>query len=272
MTLLAERIAISKSVTPETIYLQPSHQVRPKEISLVLGKVSSQIEVARAGRQRKGLAVSSGEQASGDGLVAKVFRSRTDELAFVAGALRRRHLFDGVAWSDMALVARSRPELDALALVLSSHSVPVRVTGSASALKADHAAGELLELAVVCLSEEPVSLAQAQQLLTSEVCGLDALSLLRLKRSLRRAHQDSDATSDELLLSAMTEPALISLVRSQEARKVERFIRLIDETRQLAKEPEVTTEAVLWNLVSGTSLMDRWVVASRGVSELAMQA
>ena len=272
MTLLAERIAISKSVRPETIYLQPSHQVRPQEISLALGKVSSQIEVARAGRQRKGLIVSSGEQASGDGLVAKVFRSRTDELAFVAGALRRRHLFDGVAWSDMALVARSRPELDALALVLSSHSVPVRVTGSASALKADHAAGELLELAAVCLSEEPVSLSQVQQLLTSEVCGLDALSLLRLKRSLRRAHQDSDATSDELLLSAMTEPALISLVRSQEARKVERFIRLIDETRQLAKEPEVTTEAVLWNLVSGTSLMDRWVVASRGVSELAMQA
>jgi superfamily I DNA/RNA helicase/RecB family exonuclease len=272
MTLLAERIAISKSVTPETIYLQPSRQVRPPEISLALAKISSQIEVARAGRQRKGLTVSTGEQASGDGLVAKVFRSRTDELAYVAGALRRRHLFDGVAWSNMALVARSRPELDALALVLSSHSVPVRVSGSASALKSDHAAGELLQLAAVCLSAEPVSLAQAEQLLTSEVCGLDELSLLRLKRSLRRAHQDSEATSDELLLSAINEPAVIALVRSQEARKAEKFIRLIDETRQLAKEPEVTTEAVLWNLISGTALMDRWVVASRGVSELAMQA
>jgi superfamily I DNA/RNA helicase/RecB family exonuclease len=272
MTLLAERIAISKSVTTQTIYLQPSHQVRPPEISLALAKVSAQIEVARAGRQRKGLTVSGGQQASGDGLVAKVFRSRTDELAYVAGALRRRHLFDGVAWSDMALVARSRPELDALALVLSSHSVPVRVSGSASALKSDHAAGELLQLAAVCLSDEPVSLVQAEQLLTSEVCGLDELSLLRLKRSLRRAHQDSEATSDELLLSAMSEPAVIALVRSQEARKAEKFIRLIDETRQLAKEPEVTTEAVLWNLISGTALMDRWVVASRGVSELAMQA
>jgi superfamily I DNA/RNA helicase len=208
----------------------------------------------------------------GDGLVARVFRSRTDELAYLAGELRRSHLFDGVAWSNMALVARSRPELDALALVLSSHSVPVRVTGSASALKADHAAGELLQLAAVCLSDDPVNIAQAERLLTSEVCGLDALSLLRFKRSLRRVHQDSEATSDELLVSVMTEPALISLVRSQEARKVEKFIRLMDETRQLAKEPEATTEAVLWNLISGTALMDRWVVASRGVSELAMQA
>jgi superfamily I DNA/RNA helicase/RecB family exonuclease len=272
MTLLAERIAKSKSTTPDTIYLESNHRVRPPEISLALARVSSQIEVARAGRQRKGLTVSSGEQAVGEGLVAKVFRSRTDELAYVAGALRRRHLFDEVAWSNMALVARSRPELDALALVLSSHSVPVRITGSASALKADHAAGELLNLAAVCLSDEPVSLAQAEQLLTSDVCGLDALSLLRFKRALRRAHQDSEATSDELLLSAMTEPAMVSLVRSQEARKVEKFLRLVEQTKQLAKEPEATTEAVLWNLISGTALMDRWVVASRGVSELAMQA
>jgi len=272
MTVLAERIAKSKSITAETIYLQPSHQIRPPEISMALAKVSSQIEVARAGRQRKGLNASSREQAVGDGLVARVFRSRTDELAYLAGELRRRHLFDGVAWSNMALVARSRPELDALALLLSSQSVPVRVTGSASALKADHAAGELLQLAAVCLSDDPVNIAQAERLLTSEVCGLDALSLLRFKRSLRRVHQDSEATSDELLLSVMAEPALISLVRSQEARKVEKFIRLMDETRQLAKEPEATTEAVLWNLISGTALMDRWVVASRGVSELAMQA
>ena len=272
MIVLAERIASSKNVLPETIYLEPIHQVRPPELSLALAKVSSQIEVARAGRQRKGLTPSNSAELGGDGLAAKVFRSRTDELSYVAGVLRRRHLFDGVSWSNMAVVARSRPELDALALVLSSHSVPVRVSGSAAALKSDHASGELLRLALVCLSEEPITLAKAEELLVSEVCGLDALGLLRLKRSLRKAHQDTDATSDELLLSAMTEPALVSLLRSPEARKAEKFIRLIDETRQLASKQDATTEAVLWNLISGTSLMDRWVIASRGVSELAMQA
>jgi superfamily I DNA/RNA helicase/RecB family exonuclease len=272
MTLLAERIATSKSVTPETIYLEPKHVVRPAEISLALAKVSSQIEVARAGRQRKGLTVSSKQQAAGEALAAKVFRSRTDELAYVAGALRRRHLFDGIAWSNMAVIARSRPELDALALVLSSHSVPVRVSGTATALKSDHAAGQLLQLAAVCLSDEPLTFPQAEKLLLSEFCGLDAISLLRLKRSLRRAHEELEVSSDDILLAAISEPALIARVRSQEARKVEKFIGLIDQTRALAKEPESTTEAVLWNLISGTSLMDRWVVASRGVSELAMQA
>ena len=272
MILLAEKIAGSKKVQSETIYLEPIHQVRPAELSLALAKVSSQIEVARAGRQRRGLTPSNKAELGGEGLVAKVFRSRTDELSYVAGVLRRRHLFDGVSWSNMAVVARSRPELDALALVLSSHSVPVRVSGSATALKSDHASGELLRLAQVCLSEEPITLAKAEQLLVSEVCGLDALGLLRLKRSLRKAHQDKDESTDELLLAAFSEPALISLLRSPEARKAEKFIRLIDETRQLANEPDSTTEAVLWNLISGTSLMDRWVVASRGVSELSMQA
>ena len=272
MTLLAERIASSKAVTSETIYLEPNHQVRPTEISLALAKVSSQIEVARAGRQRKSLTVSSKEQLPADALLAKVFRSRSDELAYVAGALRRRHLFDGVSWSNMAVIARSRPELDALALVLSSHSVPVRVSGSATALKSDHAAGQLLQLAAVCLSDEPITFSQAEQLLMSEVCGLDALSLLRLKRSLRRAHEDLELPTDELLLAAISEPAMIALVRSPEARKVEKFIGLIKETRKIATEPDSTTESVLWNLISGTSLMDRWVVASRGVSELSMQA
>ena len=272
MILLAERIANQKSVTAETIYLEPIHQVRPTEISMALSKVSAQIEVARAGRQRKALTVSYKEQGSGDGLDAKVFRSRTDEVAYVAGMLRRRHLFDGVSWSNMAVIARSRPELDALALMLSSHSVPVRVSGTATALKSDHAAGELLQLAAVCLSDEPLTLSQVEQLLLSDVCGLDTLSLLRLKRALRRAHPDSEDTADELLLAAMTEPTLIALVRSTEARKVEKFIRLMDDTRALAKESDSTTEAVLWNLISGTSLMDRWVIASRGVSELAMQA
>jgi len=139
-------------------------------------------------------------------------------------------------------------------------------------LKSDHAAGELLQLAAFCLSEEPLNLTQIEQLLLSEVCGLDGISILRLKRALRRAHQDSGATADELLLSAFSEPVLISLVRSPEARKVEKFIRLIDETKALAKETDATSEAVFWSLISGTSLMDRWVLASRGVSELAMQA
>jgi superfamily I DNA/RNA helicase len=117
-----------------------------------------------------------------------------------------------------------------------------------------------------------LTLAQAEQLLVSEVCGLDGLGLVRLKRSLRKAHPESEATTDELLLEVFTDSNLVSLIRSPEARKVERFLKLTGETRKIANEPEATTEAVLWNLASETKLLDRWVVASRGVSELSMQA
>jgi superfamily I DNA/RNA helicase/RecB family exonuclease len=272
MTILTERIAKSKGEIATTIYLEPEHRIRPAGISLALAKVSSQIEVARAGRQRKGLTPSTEELVADDCLEAKVFRSHTDEVSYIAGAIRRRHLLEGVAWSNMAVIARSRPELEALALSLSAHSVPVRVTGTAAALKSEHAAGELLRLAAVCLSDQKLTLAQAEQLLVSEVCGLDGLGLVRLKRSLRKAHPESEATTDELLLEVFTDSNLVSLIRSPEARKIERFLKLIGETRKIANEPEATTEAVLWNLVSETKLLDRWVVASRGVSELSMQA
>ncbi len=272
MTLLAERIASAKNEVARTIYLEPEHQIRPAEISLALAKVSSQIEVARAGRQRKGLTPSSESLAGETGLVAKVFRSRNDEVSFIAGAIRRRHLFDGIAWSNMAVIARSRPELEALALELSAHSVPVRISGSALALKSEHAAGELLRLALACLSGEALTHSQAEQLLVSEVCGLDSLGLLRLKRALRKAHPDTESTTDELLIEVFTDLNLVSMVRSPEARKVESFVKLIHRTRQLAAEAETTSEAVLWNLVSETKLLDRWVTASRGVSELSLQA
>ena len=55
MTLLAENIALERKSSVLTIFLEPTHAVRRPELSQVLAKVSSQIESARAGRQRKGL-------------------------------------------------------------------------------------------------------------------------------------------------------------------------------------------------------------------------
>jgi superfamily I DNA/RNA helicase/RecB family exonuclease len=272
MIELIEKIASLKNQTPEQIFLEPTHAIRTAGISLALSKVSAQIEVARAGRQRKGLTPSKKVSSLDDGLTVKVFVSDTAESAFIASELRRRHLFDGVPWSKMAVVARSRPALDSLALSLSAQSVPVRVLGSALALKSEHAAGQLLALSEIALSKKELTAQKVIELLCTEVAGLDQLAVLRLKRALRKANAEYLGDSDELLLDAYNQPNMLSLVRSDEARKAERFVRLIKETQDIAEEPDSSSEAVLWNLVSKTKLLDRWVVNSRGVSELAVQA
>ena len=272
MLLLAERIAARVDQTVEPIFLEPAHAIRRPEISAALSRISSSIDAARAGRQRKGLNPPAEVLATDEGLQVRVFRSESEELSFVAGELRRRHLFDSVPWSEMAVVARSRPALEKLALSLSAESVPVQVIGSANSLRDDHSSGQLLRLARTCLDDTPVGLDLAVEILTSELGGLDQLGILRLKRSLRKQAQDYEGSSDQLLVEAFENPNAFSLVRSPEARAAEKVVRLMQATRQLAAEPGTTAEAVLWNLVSETGVLKRWVVLSRGVSEIAIQA
>jgi superfamily I DNA/RNA helicase/RecB family exonuclease len=272
MSELAQKVANRASISPETIFLEPAHAVRRPEISLALSKISSQIEVARAGRQRKGLNPPAALISKGDVLSVKVFRSESEELSFIAGSLRKQHLFEGVAWSKMAVVARSRPALEQLALSLSGESVPIRIIGSASSLRDEHASGELLRLARICLIDEQISPELASQILISELTGLDQLGVLRLRRSLRKQAEDIETSSDQLLAESFTNPNMFSLIRSSEARFAEKMARLMISTRELGSEPGTTAESVLWHLVSETKILKRWSELSRGISEVAMQA
>ena len=272
MTELTERIAARVSQSVEPIYLEPTHAIRKPEISAALSKISSSIDAARAGRQRKGLNPPAELSTAQEGLQVRVFRSESEELSFVAGELRRRHLFDGVPWSEMAIVARSRPALEKLALSLSAESVPVQVVGSANSLRDDHSSGQLLRLARVCLEDAPVGYDLAVEILTSELGGLDQLGILRLKRSLRKQAESFEGSSDQLLVDAFADPNDLSLIRSPEARAAEKIVRLMHATKLLALEPGTTAEAVLWNLISETGVLKKWTLLSRGVSEVAIQA
>ena len=272
MTELCERIGARSDQRIEPIFLEPTHAIRRPEISAALAKISSSIDAARAGRQRKGLNPPEAAKSSEEGMQVRVFRSESEELSFVAGELRRRHLFDQVPWSKMAVVARSRPALEKLALTLSAESVPVQVVGSATSLRDDHSSGQLLILAKVCLSDEPVGIELATELLTSELGGLDQLGILRLKRSLRKQAEDYEGSSDQLLVDAFANPNSLSLIRSPEARKAEKLVRLMETTKELGNQAGSTAEAVLWKIVSETGVLKRWESLSRGVSEISIQA
>jgi RecB family exonuclease len=95
---------------------------------------------------------------------------------------------------------------------------------------------------------------------------------LRLKRSLRKQAEDYEGSSDQLLVDAFANPNALSLIRSPEARKAEKLVRLMQETKALGAEAGTTAEAVLWKLVSETGVLKRWEELSRGVSEIATQA
>lgn len=271
MSNLAEKIAEQKKVTVTSIFLEPVHAVRRPEISSALGKVLSQIEVARAGRQRRGINPPS-DLVKGDSLVAKVFGSESDEITFLASELRKKHLFAGVPWSKMAVIARSRPTLESLALRLSAESVPVRIQGGLTTLRDEHAAGQLLRLARFVLDPRELALEEITSLLVSDATGVDAIGFQRLKRSLRNELEDAALSDEKILQQLLADPKMLIGISIQPAKKLTKLFDLIDSLRKENQVEPLSIETLLWRLYSETGLKKRWIADARGLSEIALQA
>ncbi|MEO0060820.1 MAG: hypothetical protein RL343_438 [Actinomycetota bacterium] len=275
MSNLAQAIAKVHGVAVEEIFLQPEHAIRTPAISRVLSKVSSQIDTARAGRQRKGLNPQQAlVDADNQGLEGHVFNQPQAEVAWLARRLRELHLYDGIAWNQMAVVARSRGQLDQLAVELAHESVPVDVMGSQSALRDEFGSRILLRVADVLLNARQVDAALAVELLTSPLCGLDSLGLRRLRRGVRREELLADGTrnSDELIAALFDAAGSVVTIKSQEGKKVDRFLKNYFAGAAVAGDKSQSIEDLLWQIWDSSGLAKQWQVLSRGVGEVALQA
>jgi len=280
MANLADSLADLRGAGAKQIFLAPNFAVRPSDLSTVLARVSRQIDTARAGRQRKSLSTA-GETTSENreavviaSLEAKVFTQQTGESAWLARKLRELHLFEGYKWSELAVIARSRATLEHLAVALSNDSVPVQSLGAQSALRDEFASRNLLTLAELALNPRPVDARFAVELLTSVFSGLDTLGIRRLRRAIRREELLADGVrnSDELLAALFDGPQTLASIRGPEARKAERFIKLLAEARDIAADSSQSIEDLLWHLWSGSGLDKTWQVLSQGTGEVALQA
>jgi superfamily I DNA/RNA helicase/RecB family exonuclease len=275
MSNLAQEIAKSHSVKVEEIFTQPTHAVRTPAISKVLAQVSSQIDTARAGRQRKGINPKNElVLADKSGVEGRVFNSGQEEVAWIARRLREFHLYEGIAWNEMALVTRSRGQLDQLAAELSHESVPISVIGSHSALKDEFGSGNLLQLADLVLYSRKIDAELAVQLLTSPFCGLDSLGIRRLRRALRREELLADGTknSDELLVQLFEAHGSAVTVKSQEGKKVDRFLKNYFAAVEIAADQNQSIEDLLWHIWQSSGLAAQWQTLARGLGEVALQA
>jgi superfamily I DNA/RNA helicase/RecB family exonuclease len=280
MANLADSMAALRGSAATQIFLTPNFSVRPAELSSVLSRVSRQIDTARAGRQRKSLSnprsatPESGLDDAERSLEVKVFTQQTGESAWLARTLRELHLFEGYQWSDIAVVSRSRANLEQLAVALANESVPVEILGAQSALRDEFASRSLLILAELALNPRPIDTRFAVELLTSVFGGLDSLGIRRLRRALRREELLAEGirNSDELLVDLFQTPAALASLRGAEARKAERFLKTLSEATAIAADSTQSVEDLLWHLWSGSGLDKTWQILSNGVGEVALQA
>ena len=275
MSNLAREIANPNKIEVEEIFLQPTHAIRTPAISQVLSKVSAQIDTARAGRQRRGLNPKTQlVQQDHSGLEGKIFSHSISETAWLARRLRELHLFDGVPWNEMAIVARSRGQLARLASELAHESVPVEVSGAQSALRDEFGSTLLLRAADLLLHEKEITPAIAVELFTSPLCGLDSLGIRRLRRALRREEllADGNLNSDELLAKLFETRGSLASIRSQEGKRAEKFLKNYFSAREIANDKTKSIEDLLWHIWDTSGLAKNWKELSRGIGEVALQA
>lgn len=248
----------------------PTHVLRtghrlPAAVAAADARVVSRIGALGGGGQRPPVATA----APGEVEVA-VLRSSAQEAAWVAQALRRAHLVDGVPWSELAVVVRGAGRLGTLRRVLAARGVPVDSPAGESPVHEEPAARPLLTLLRICLDlaqhGRPPVVEDVVDVLTSPLLGSDAVALRRARRVLRAAELESGGarTSDELLTAAVTDPTLLAM-HGPEVAALARLAAVVaagvaaaavDEDGRWA--PGVTGESVLWALWSAVGVADAW--------------
>ena len=188
-------------------------------------------------------------------------RSATSESAYIAHRLREAHLHEGIPWSRMAIVVRSlRHHHAALRRALTQAGVPVVTGAEDTALATQPAVAPLLTLIRCALGLSPLDEAAAVDLLHSPFGGADPFGERRLRQALRAI--DPARPSGELLVEALRQPALLSLVDQRWVKPARSIATLLATARTTAARPGATAEDVLWEVWKASGLAQRWAALS----------
>jgi superfamily I DNA/RNA helicase/RecB family exonuclease len=194
-------------------------------------------------------------------ITAQVFDNQSSEADWLAAKLRRAKLVDHIGWEEMAVIARTRTQLDQLASDLSARNVPVRIIGVQQALKHQPAARAVLDFGALVYG---ISNQQdVDQLLTSGLVGLDALGIRRLFRELAQLPENQSVSRAEI------QRGLFSELVESESFEVKALNRVTEARFKLANQGEITAHQFV-SVVSELMNLERLKSISRGRGTLAL--
>ena len=266
---LVQRVAGSSF---EEIVLTEDVGSRHANLTNALAATANQIGTQGSAIHRKVLGGS--KLVPGPNVEGEIFDLETSELAWLANRLRVLHVDEGIPWSQMAVVARSRSVLETWAAALASESVPTLIHGNQTSFKDEFATGNLLKLADFCIKKPELTKDVILEVMRNPIAGLDSLAIRRIRRRLRQLElaQGQERTSDLLLIELFEKPEVAGELYGEEGKRVRRLINTIGKTRELLESQESTSEELLWLLWNNSPMKESWLDLSRGASEVALQA
>jgi superfamily I DNA/RNA helicase/RecB family exonuclease len=201
---------------------------------------------------------------------ARLAASPRAEAALVADALRRAHLVDGLAWSQMAVVVRSVPRVaTGLSHALARAGVPVTMPPVGGSLWQRPATGALLT--VLAATADGLGGEQALALLTGPIGRMDPLSLHQLRRALSRAGGDGPPPEfADALVAVLTGDQLLRLpaAAARPLRRVRAVLNAAARCHADGQDPRRT----LWAAWQCSGLQRRWLATCERAGPAGAQA
>ncbi|MDL9936795.1 ATP-dependent DNA helicase [Gordonia sp. ABSL1-1] len=211
------------------------------------------------------------------GADVRVFSSAAKEATAIADLLRRAHLFEGVPWSQMAVVVRSVSlALPPLRRAFRSAGVPVMTPANDLPLHRQRAVIALmLVLRAVALRDNEVgggdafTVEDTVTLLSGPIGAADPGAMRRLRRGIRRIDEADDAAAQQDSLGSLRRAILDPHVGDRYRKKLTEteatpLIRVLDviAAAMATHRSRHSVEETLWSAWQATGLERRWAAAA----------
>lgn len=170
----------------------------------------------------------------------------------------------GVAFDDIAVIARTGRAASELGSLLSALEVPV-AAGGPTRLRDTEVVEALVSVLAVATGRRELDAQLAEQLLRSDLLGLDALAVRRLKRALRHRivarGEAVHVAGAELVRAALHDPEQLEGLTTarQGAAAARRLVRMLaDASALLTGDDPASADRVLWAVWSAAGVADAW--------------
>jgi superfamily I DNA/RNA helicase/RecB family exonuclease len=174
-------------------------------------------------------------------------KSESEEAQFIAYNIKRAHLIEGVAYSDMAIILRSQnTTATAIRRALGQSGIPV--AGDREAIASNAALAPFLLLARVAAGNETLTLDVCERLLLSEFGGATSISLRRIRTALLKARNEEvdQRTGSQLIIDAIDKGD----ITIEESAELLRVHLLLKEARASLRKKNSSIHDLLWAIWS----------------------
>ncbi|MGV9797289.1 PD-(D/E)XK nuclease family protein [Mycobacterium sp. NPDC003449] len=249
--------------THPAITLTASHRCAPAVAAAVAG-IAARLPGVGGARELSGNPETEGT------VTVRIAASPHAEGAMIADALRRAHLVDGLAWSDMAVIVRSVPRTGpGLSRALTAAGVPVKERGAAASAAAQPAVAALLTV-LSATAAGGLDAVDAVGLLTGPIGRVDPVTLRQLRRALRRADgsQPPRDFGDLLVAAVAADPDGLSAEQLRPLRRLRAVLAAAARADAGGADPRYT----LWQAWHASGLQRRWLTAGERGGSAGVQA